>query len=112
MFLRHAVAQHSSASPLLDSLASRRCHRFRVRFCTYGEAGVARRIPMALQYAANSRLVTYDKNICPQCSAWLLAPDWSEHFNERCVRHSWSCDACGYGFETTVVFPQARKTAA
>ena len=41
---------------------------------------------MALQYAANSRLVTYDKNICPQCSAWLLAPDWSEHFNERCVR--------------------------
>ena len=64
---------------------------------------------MALQYAASSRLVTYDKNICPQCSAWLLAPDWSEHFNERCVRHSWSCDACGHGFETTVVFPETEN---
>jgi hypothetical protein len=28
---------------------------------------------------ARTRLVTYEKNICPQCSAWLLAPDWSEH---------------------------------
>lgn len=64
---------------------------------------------MAVRYAANTRLVTYDKNICPQCSAWLLAPDWSEHFNERCVRHSWSCDACGHGFETTVVFPQVTE---
>jgi ribosomal protein S27AE len=67
---------------------------------------------MALHYAVSSRLVTHDKNICPQCSAWLLAPDWSEHFNDRCVRHNWSCDACGYGFETTVVFPEVQKTAA
>ncbi len=67
---------------------------------------------MALQHATSSRLVTHDKNICPQCSAWLLAPDWSEHFNKRCVRHNWSCDACGYGFETTVAFPQVQRTAA
>jgi ribosomal protein L37AE/L43A len=54
--------------------------------------------------AARARLVTHDKNICPQCSGWLLAPNWSEHLNDRSVRHIWSCDACGYEFETTVVF--------
>ena len=53
---------------------------------------------------ARARLATYDKNICPQCSGWLLAPDWSEYLNERCVRHSWSCEVCGYEFETAVFF--------
>jgi rubredoxin len=67
---------------------------------------------MSLQDAVRSRLTTYDKNICPQCSAWLLAPEWSEHLNERCVRHTWSCDACGHGFETAVFFPELRQTAA
>jgi ribosomal protein S27AE len=62
--------------------------------------------------AARRRLVTYDKNICPQCSAWLLAPDWSEHLNERCVRHTWSCETCGYGFETAVFFPAQQKAVA
>lgn len=61
---------------------------------------------------ARSRLVTYDRNICPQCSASLLAPDWSEYLNERCIRHTWSCDACGYGFETAVFFPVPEKAAA
>jgi C4-type Zn-finger protein len=51
-----------------------------------------------------TRLVTYGKNHCPQCSEWLLAPDWSEYFSERCVRHAWSCDDCGYRFETSVFF--------
>ena len=58
------------------------------------------------------RLVTYDKNVCPQCSAWLLAPDWSEHLNERSVRHTWTCETCGYGFETTVFFPALQNAAA
>jgi hypothetical protein len=44
-------------------------------------------------------------NICPQCSAHLIAPDWSEYVNERHVRHAWSCDPCGYEFETTVIYP-------
>ena len=44
------------------------------------------------------RLATCNKNSCPQCSGWLLAPDWSEHLSERCVRHAWSCEACGYEF--------------
>ena len=57
--------------------------------------------------ATRARLVTYGKNSCPQCSEWLLAPNWSEYLNERCVRHTWSCEACGYQFETTFVFPAA-----
>ena len=61
---------------------------------------------------ARSRLTTFEKNTCPQCSAWLLAPDWSEHFSERCVRHTWACNACGYSFETAVFFPAMQQTAA
>ena len=57
--------------------------------------------------AARARLVTYNKNTCPQCSEWLLAPDWSEYLNDRCVRHTWSCETCSYQFETVVVFPMA-----
>jgi ribosomal protein L37AE/L43A len=54
-----------------------------------------------------ARLTTYDKNKCPQCNAWLLAPDWSEYLNERCVRHTWSCEKCSYQFETSVFFAAA-----
>ena len=57
--------------------------------------------------AARMRLATYNKNNCPQCNEWLLAPDWSEYLNDRRVRHTWSCDACGYEFETDVFFPEA-----
>ena len=39
---------------------------------------------------------------CAQCGEELFAPEWSEHVNERCIRHLWTCDACGYQFETTV----------
>ena len=65
---------------------------------------------MTLQAETLTRthLVTYSKNSCPQCSKRLLAPDWSEYLNERCVRHTWSCEACGYEFETAVFF--AAKT--
>jgi hypothetical protein len=58
-----------------------------------------------------TQLVTSDKNNCPQCQAWLLAPDWSEYLNERCVRHAWSCEACGYEFETTVFFSAPEAVA-
>jgi hypothetical protein len=56
-----------------------------------------------------SHMFTVNRNNCPQCGAWLLAPDWSEYLSERCVRHTWSCDACNYEFETAVYFaPQAQ----
>ncbi|MDB5599352.1 MAG: hypothetical protein JWN71_1396 [Xanthobacteraceae bacterium] len=41
-------------------------------------------------------------NPCPQCNEKLFAPAWSEHVSERCVRHYWVCDACGYDFESSV----------
>ena len=56
--------------------------------------------------AARERLVTRNKH-CPQCNESLLAPTWSEHINERRVRHTWSCEACGYEFETEVFFAEA-----
>ena len=37
----------------------------------------------------------------------LFAPEWSETVNENRVKHVWSCDACGYNFETTVYYPTA-----
>jgi hypothetical protein len=69
---------------------------------------------MALQAETTvaTRLVTYDKNTCQQCQAWLLAPDWSEFLNERCVRHARSCESCGYDFETVVFFPVPQAAAA
>ncbi len=50
-------------------------------------------------------------NRCAQCGDLLFAPVWSEFVKERCVRHLWSCDACGYAYETTVYFaPQTEQT--
>ena len=93
--MRLAVATEPDYGPLLGGVLQ-------------GEAIMA----LHTESAQRTRLVTYDKNICPQCSAWLLAPDWSEHLSERCVRHIWSCETCGYGFDTAVFFPALEKTAA
>jgi hypothetical protein len=41
-------------------------------------------------------------NQCAQCRADIIAPEWSEHLSDLCVRHYWSCDACGYRFEDTI----------
>ena len=43
---------------------------------------------------------------CAQCGSSLVIPEWSERVSERCVRYLWACDACGYGFETSVYFPK------
>jgi hypothetical protein len=37
----------------------------------------------------------------------MFMPEWSEHLNEHRVRHLWTCDACGYRFETIVAFAEA-----
>jgi len=54
---------------------------------------------------ARKRLTTNGSHICLQCNALLFGPDWSEEVNERRIRHVWSCEACGYKFETTVYYP-------
>jgi ribosomal protein L37AE/L43A len=48
-------------------------------------------------------------NLCAQCGAELVAPIWAEHLDERRVRHLWSCEACGYQFETSVYFPLSNE---
>jgi hypothetical protein len=42
---------------------------------------------------------------CVQCGEPLFVPEWSEHVDDRRVRHLWNCEPCGCSFETTVVFP-------
>ena len=50
---------------------------------------------------ANSRPVIE----CAQCGKLLFIPEWSEHVDDRRVRHLWTCEPGSYSFETTVVFP-------
>jgi ribosomal protein L37AE/L43A len=46
--------------------------------------------------------VLRNPNPCAQCGELFIAARWSEHLSERCVRHVWECDACGYQFETAI----------
>jgi hypothetical protein len=41
---------------------------------------------------------------CAQCGADIIAPEWSEYLSTGCVRHVWTCEGCGYGFEDSVYF--------
>jgi len=43
--------------------------------------------------------------ICAQCGQSIHMKEWSEHVDERRVRHLWECDSCGYQFETLACFP-------
>ena len=49
---------------------------------------------------------------CAQCGEALFAPEWSEYFDDRRIRHFWSCDSCDYQFETMVSYPPADAQAA
>jgi hypothetical protein len=42
---------------------------------------------------------------CPECGHQLIAPEWSELWNERQIHHVWHCWKCDYCFESHVVFP-------
>jgi Zn ribbon nucleic-acid-binding protein len=42
---------------------------------------------------------------CAQCGEPIHVAAWSEHVDDRRVRHVWECEACGYAFETLVCFP-------
>jgi ribosomal protein L37AE/L43A len=43
-------------------------------------------------------------HLCPNCSAYAVAPKWPERLKDRCVRNVWSCDVCGFEFETAATF--------
>jgi hypothetical protein len=40
---------------------------------------------------------------CVQCSNGLVAPERSEHWNERHISHLWQCPKCNCCFETAVL---------
>ena len=42
---------------------------------------------------------------CAQCGEPIYVAAWSEHVDDRRVRHVWECEACGYAFETLACFP-------
>lgn len=48
---------------------------------------------------------------CAQCGQTLTAPEWSESLDERRIRHLWSCEGCGYEFETEVYYPAVVRAA-
>jgi ribosomal protein L37AE/L43A len=41
---------------------------------------------------------------CAQCGDQLFGPEWSEHIDERRVRHLWECKECDYTFETSATY--------
>jgi len=49
---------------------------------------------------------------CAQCGAAMIAPAWSEHRSDHCVRNVWACETCGYEFEDTVYLPARKLTDA
>lgn len=44
---------------------------------------------------------------CGQCGNNIDMPEWSENLEGGRVRHLWTCEVCGYSFETTVRFTAA-----
>jgi ribosomal protein L37AE/L43A len=60
----------------------------------------------------NERKVPFtgkNSKACAQCGEALVASTWSEYVSRHRVRHLWSCDACGYEFETTVYLASAEQ---
>jgi len=62
-----------------------------------------------MELRTRSRVRSYPRltNHCTQCGDIMFMPEWSEYLSEYRVRHLWSCDTCGYRFETVVGFPEA-----
>ena len=44
----------------------------------------------------------FTRPLCPECSHEQFVPEHSAFVDESRVRHAWLCEACGYGFCTTV----------
>ena len=59
---------------------------------------------------ASGKSLQKSVHLCPNCAAYIIPATWSERVSERCVRNVWSCEACGFEFETSAYFPVERKT--
>jgi ribosomal protein S27AE len=66
-----------------------------------------------MEVRTRSRVSSYPRlsNYCAQCGEVMFMPEWSEHMSENRVRHLWTCDACGYRFETVVAFAETATAA-
>jgi hypothetical protein len=42
---------------------------------------------------------------CAQCGEALFAARWAEYLDDRRIRYLWSCEACGYEFESEARYP-------
>ena len=42
--------------------------------------------------------------LCPNCNAYKITAARSDRVNDRWVRNVWSCDVCGFEFETAATF--------
>jgi len=54
-------------------------------------------IPMAY---AHERY--FGRPSCPKCGEMIMAPESSDHFVDRKIRHIWLCEGCDFDFETSV----------
>ena len=43
-------------------------------------------------------------NLCPNCSAYIIAAASSKRVSDGRIRNVWSCEACGNEFETSAYF--------
>lgn len=57
---------------------------------------------MSFRASNSAKFATRPHMPCAQCGESLFMPEWSEHVDERRVRHLWQCDACDYTFEAIV----------
>ncbi len=60
---------------------------------------------MELRTSDARELIARPMTECAQCGAVILSSSWSEAIGRR-LRDVWDCRACGYTFETEVVFPE------
>jgi transcription elongation factor Elf1 len=44
----------------------------------------------------------FTRPLCPECNNEQFVPERSAFVHDNSVRHTWLCEACGYGFYTTV----------
>jgi hypothetical protein len=62
---------------------------------------------MELRTRSHKTRIPRLSNTCAQCGDLMFLPEWSEYVSDQRVRHLWVCDACGYRFETIVVFSES-----
>ena len=61
-------------------------------------------ITATLSFTFEQTMTGISVHACAHCGADMIAPEWSAHLAEHCVRNVWSCAACGYQFKDTVCF--------